>query len=66
MSLLGGIIREGSWWLCSESDPRWNTNGRGIVGGLVMPDDAQDYVDKKKKKLNEEPPKDLEFGYMKD
>lgn len=66
MSLLGGIIREGSWWLHSESDSRWNINGRAVVGGLVMPDAAQDYIDKKKKELNEEPPKDLEFGYMKD
>lgn len=66
MSMLGASIREGSWWLSSKSDPRWDTQGRGIVGGLVIPPDATKAMEEKKKELGEEPPEDLEYGYMKD
>lgn len=66
MGLLGGSIREGSWWLNSKSDPRWDCNGRGTVGGLVVPAAATEAMDRIKKELNEEPPEDLEYGYMKD
>ena len=58
--------REGSWWLKSQSDPRFNLNGRGYVGGLVVPPDAQKALDELAERLGESPPKDLEFGYMKD
>lgn len=66
MGLLGGIVREGSWWVSSKKDPRWNTQGRGFVGGLLCPPDAESFLEEKKKELNCEPPDDLEFGYMKD
>jgi hypothetical protein len=34
--------REGTWWLHSKIDPRWNCNGRGMVGGVVdIPDDCK-------------------------
>ena len=66
VGLLGGVIRKGSWWVSSKIDPRWNANGRGIVGGFVMPSEAKDFIDKKKKELNEQEPSDLEYGYMKD
>ena len=66
MGLLGGVIREGSWWLSSKSDPRWDCQGRDVVGGLVCPPAATEAMEKKKKELGEEPPEDLEYGYMKD
>lgn len=66
MGLLGGTIKEGSWWLNSKSDPRWNVEGRSsYVGGLVMPSDCESKIEELKKELGE-PPDDLEWGYMKD
>lgn len=66
MGILGGIIRDGSWWVTSETDPRWNCSGRGFVGGLMCPGNAKDEIDRIKEELGEEPPEDLSFGYMKD
>lgn len=63
---LDKMMKQGSWWLTSKSDSRWNCHGQGSVGMFAIPADAQEFMDKKKKELNEEPPKDLEFGYMKD
>jgi hypothetical protein len=60
------MIREGSWWLTSETDSRWNKNGRCPVGGFVIPKEAQEHIDEMKKTLKSKPPDDLEFGYMKD
>ena len=59
------ILVEGSWWMHSEKDPRWNATGRGFVGGMAMPEECR-------KKLGElqaefgEPPDDVEWGYLKD
>jgi hypothetical protein len=58
--------REGSWWVNSNSDSRWNGRGTGFVGGFGIPADAQRFIDQKKQELKEEPPDDLEYGYMKD
>lgn len=58
-------IRDGGWWLRSTIDPRWNSSGRGQVGGFVMPQEVKDEIERKKAELGEEPA-DLEFGYMKD
>ena len=58
-------VREGSWWLRSKSDSRWNSDGRTYVGGFVMPDECKRKLDELKKTLSE-PPEDLEWGYMKD
>lgn len=60
------MLREGSWWIHSKSDSRWNENGHSMVGMFSMPSEAQKFIDEKKKELNEEAPADLEFGYMKD
>lgn len=60
------MIKEGSWWLNSDKDPRWNCSGRGYVGGFECPSEAKSEIERLKKELNEEPPDDLEFGYMKD
>lgn len=58
--------KSGSWWTKSKSDPRWNMNGTGYVGGFVCPAEATEAVEQKKEELGEEPPDDLEYGYMKD
>ena len=60
------MFSTGSWWVMSKLDSRWNGSGNGTVGMFAMPTEAQYFIDEKKKELNEEPPKDLEFGYMKD
>lgn len=57
--------KQGSWWLTS-SDKRWCVSGRTKVGGFEMPSEAKSALEKLKKELNEEPPSDLEWGYMKD
>jgi hypothetical protein len=60
------MIRPGSWWLHSDINPRWNTNGRSdCTGGFEMPPECKTKFEKLKKVLGK-PPKDLEFGYMKD
>ena len=60
------MMKQGSWWLTSKSDSRWNTQGHGSVGVFAIPEDGQKFLDEKEKELNKKPPKDLEFGYMKD
>lgn len=58
--------REGSWWVVSKSDPRWNKHGRG--SGLVCtggPDEAGDWIKECQAKFGEIP-EDLEKGFMKD
>lgn len=64
MGLLSSVCK-GDWWLRSKSDPRWNSDGRTLVGGFVMPDECKQKLEELKGKLGE-PPKDLEWGYMKD
>jgi len=59
------MIREGTWWLNSKKDPRWNASGRSHVGGFCMSVDCEKKLEELKKKLGD-PPDDLEFGYMKD
>lgn len=61
------MLREGTWWTRSKKDPRFNMNGRGIVGMFALPEDAKVAIDKKCAELGlAEPPDDLEFEYMKD
>jgi len=57
--------RNGSWWLSSKTDKRWNAHGSGMVGGFGMPTECKKKLEKLKKQYGE-PPDDLEFGYMKD
>ena len=57
----------GCWWTRSESDDRWNMDGRCVVGGFQMPDECRDAIELKRCDLGEDsPPKDLTFEYMKD
>lgn len=58
-------MREGSWWVRSVDDPRWNMDGRGSVGGFEMPVECKNAIEEKKEALGP-PPKDLVFEYMKD
>ncbi len=55
----------GTWWVSSKSNPKWDKSGVTEVGGFVMPREAKEHVKNMKKKLGK-PPKDLEWGYMKD
>jgi len=59
------LLTEGSWWIRSKSDPRWNADGSGEVGGFIVPPDAQAVIDRFKRELGCDPPGDLEYGYMK-
>jgi len=54
----------GSWWLRSKKDPRWNSEGRGMVSSYYIPD-AEREMERLKKKYGK-PPSDLEMGGMKD
>jgi hypothetical protein len=60
------MIRSGSWWVESKSDPRWNGSGSDIVGGFEIPPAAKEHIEAKKAQFACEPPEDLTFGYMKD
>ncbi len=60
------LLRHGSWWVTSASDPRWNGSGRSDhVGMFATPGEATAHVERKRQELGE-PPDDLEWGYMKD
>ena len=59
------LVSEGSWWLHSEKDPRWNYSDRDIVGGFVMPMTCEAKIKELEEKFGKQPD-DLEYGYMKD
>jgi hypothetical protein len=59
------MMRPGTWWIRSESDPRWPAIGRGEVGMLVRPPEV-DVKIAELTKLYGDPPVDLESGYEKD
>lgn len=59
------MMRMGTWWLRSASDPRWNAGGRSQVGMFSVPLAAKEKIEELKLKLGE-PPEDFEIGYMKD
>lgn len=58
-------IRKGSWHIRSKSNKKWNKDGRGLVGGFIMPAGCKKALEKLKKKYGE-PPEDLTWGYFKD
>jgi hypothetical protein len=58
-------LREGSWWISSKEDPRWNASGHSDVGGFSIPPEAEKKIEALKKELGD-PPDDLTWGYMKD
>ena len=66
MSGAFGWVRSGTWSVSSKSDPRWNGSGRANVGGFMKPPEVDTHIDAMRYRLGEEPPGDLEWGYMKD
>lgn len=58
--------KPGTWWVASKSDPRFNMDGRDLVGGFRCPSSAREAFEAKVKELGASLPDDLEFGYMKD
>ena len=59
------MMRPGTWSIRSESDPRWRTSGRAVVGMFADPPEIDAHITELTK-LHGEPPADLEWGYMKD
>jgi len=59
------LLTEGSWWLRSESNPKWNCKGYSSrVGGFVMPKECEERI-KELEIILGEMPEDLEYGYNK-
>jgi len=59
------MISKGTAWLRSAKDTRWNVSITCWVGGGIMPSELEDKIKELKKKYGN-PPKDLQYGYMKD
>ena len=59
-------VREGTWYVRSMKDPRWNGEGRCLVGGFTIPYAAKKHIERRQEELAEEPPDDLTWEYMKD
>lgn len=59
------MMAEGTWWLESRSDPRFNCRGEGLVGMFCMPPAAERKMKELEEELGCKAPEDLEFGYMK-
>ena len=57
-------VREGSWWLTSEKDPRWKVSGTGDIGFGSCPQ-LEEAIARLTKEFGE-PPDDLRMGWMKD
>lgn len=57
---------EGTWWLSSKKDPRWNFTSRELVAGVFSAErKCVQKIEELKLTLGE-PPEDLEYGFMKD
>lgn len=60
------MFRSGSWYLHSDKDRRWNVGGDSdCVGCFTIPKEAREKIEEFKG-IYGKPPKDLEWGYMKD
>jgi hypothetical protein len=59
------MLREGTWYFSSTSDPRWSASGRGLVGAFSLSPEAEARLEELKAQLGD-PPADLTWGYMKD
>ena len=58
------MLKEGTWYLESLSDPRWNTAGRGTVGGFEMPEACRTKIRELEQQYGTQPA-DLIYGYEK-
>lgn len=60
------FLTDGSWWVSSESDPRWNGGGHSSdVGMFQAGGDSTSWI-AKCEGLYGDRPDDLVVGYMKD
>jgi len=60
------LLVKGWWALHSDSDPRWNKNGRSDeVGCFTIPTECKRVVEGLEKLLGP-PPEDLVWSYMKE
>jgi len=60
------MINDGVAWLHSDEDERWNVNVECKVGGFAMPSPLEEKFEELKEEIEEEPPDDLEWHYMKE
>ncbi|GEM_PF-6146615 len=58
------ILREGTWWVRSKKDHRWNASGRAPVGGCVDGEECKEEIERLKQELGDQPD-DLQSGYNK-
>lgn len=59
-------FKSGTWWLSSESDPRWNCSGEAHVVALgYFPREAQEKLDQLEATLGSRP-EDLVLDWWKD
>ena len=61
---MGFGSHDGTWWLRSKKDPRWNAEGHGFVS-IYGSEDCDRKIEELKKAYGEQPD-DLEWGFMKD
>lgn len=62
------MMKEGSWWLSSKTNPEWNRSGRGPVGGGITVEqipEAQIWLRYCREVYGPEP-EDLMLGWMSD
>ena len=57
--------KEGTWWLRSKKDRRWNRSGQsGACDASAMPPEAEAALAELRRALGEEPPDDLRCTFM--
>lgn len=49
------MMKPGIWWYHSDCDPRWNISGECYVGGLCMPRDAENALNRLIEELGQPP-----------
>ncbi len=62
MFSLKDVKHNGTWWMSSKSDPRWNDGGPAVVGPFAVSNLVDISIRNKRKKLGN-PPTDIEYGY---
>ena len=56
------LVRPGTWWVRSASDPRWDAQGTASSSVDRIPPQANAHVEACRRTLGE-PPADLEVGF---
>ena len=60
------MMRSGTWWMYSKTDPRWCVSAHSDAVGMFQRPPALDAKIVELTRLHGDPPADLEWGYMKD